>query len=137
MKRVTGIEGIFFKCKDPNEIKQWYKTHLGLQTDAWGTNFEWRKSDDPESKGFTQWSPCAEDTNYFNPSGKDFMVNYRVDNLGELLEILRGEGVKICGEIQQHDYGKFAHILDPEGNKIELWEPNDKEYDKIVDGRTF
>ncbi len=136
MKRVTGIGGIFFKCKDPENVKQWYKTHLGLDTDAWGTNFEWRQSESPDKKGFTQWSPCDENTTFFEPSSQGFMINYRVENLERLVETLKSEGVTILDAIETHDYGKFVHILDAEGNKIELWEPNDIEYDKIVEGRT-
>lgn len=136
MKKVTGIGGIFFKCENPEKIKEWYKTHLGLDTDQWGTNFEWRHGDDSTKYGFTQWSPFSENSKYFEPSTKEFMVNYRVENLEELLEELKKQGVTIIDEIETFDYGKFVHILDPENNKIELWEPNDVEYDKIVEGRT-
>jgi len=128
MKRVTGIGGIFFKCKDPEKIKAWYKKHLGLQTDSYGTNFEWRQTEDTTQKGFTQWSPFKEDTKYFEPAKRDFMVNYRVDNLEALVEQLKIEGVTIVDDIEDFEYGKFVHILDVEGNKIELWEPNDIEY---------
>lgn len=136
MKKVTGIGGIFFKCKDPEKIKEWYKTNLGFETDQWGTNFEWRQTDNPAEKGFTQWSPFPETTNYIKPSTKDFMINYRVENMENLVEELKKNGVIILDEIEIFEYGKFVHILDIEGNKIELWEPNDIEYDKIVDGRT-
>ena len=117
-------------------MKDWYNKHLGLQTDAYGTNFEWAKSDATDKKAFTQWSPFSEDSNYFEPSEKEFMINYRVENLELLLDELKKEGVKILDNIQSFDYGKFVHILDLEGNKIELWEPNDIEYDKLVEGRT-
>ncbi len=136
IKRVTGIGGIFFKCENPEKIKGWYKRHLGLQTDQWGTNFEWKQAQESTKKGFTQWSPFSESTSYFKPSQKDFMINYRVQDLEWLVSQLEKEGVKILDEIETHEYGKFVHILDPEGNKIELWEPNDEEYDKIVEGRT-
>lgn len=136
MKKVTGIGGIFFKCKDPNKIKEWYKTHLGLDTDQYGTTFEWRQGEETAKKGFTQWSPFSETTKYFEPSQKDFMINYRVENLEELVEQLKKEGVTITDKIETVEYGKFVHILDVEGNKIELWEPIDTEYDKIVGGRT-
>jgi len=136
MKRVTGVGGIFFKCKDPDQMKAWYNTHLGLDTDQYGTNFEWRQSDEQDKKGFTQWSPFKDTTTYFEPSSKEFMINYRVENLEELVEILKTEGVTITDEIQAFEYGKFVHIMDPEGNKIELWEPNDIEYEKLVIGRT-
>jgi predicted enzyme related to lactoylglutathione lyase len=136
MKRVTGIGGIFFKSKDPQQIKEWYKTHLGFDTDQWGTNFEWRQGADPTQKGFTQWSPFTETTEYFAPSQKEFMINYRVENLEALVAVLKQEGVTVLDEIEAFEYGKFVHLLDGEGNKIELWEPNDVEYDKIVEGRT-
>lgn len=136
MKKVTGIGGVFFKCKDPEKMKQWYRAHLGLNTDQYGTNFEWKQADDSMKKGFTQWSPFAEATKYFEPSTKDFMINYRVENLEALVEELRNQGVIIVDKIESVEYGKFVHIMDPEGNKVELWEPNDLEYDKIVGGRT-
>jgi predicted enzyme related to lactoylglutathione lyase len=136
MKKVTGIGGVFFQCKDPDAIKAWYKTHLGLETDQYGTTFEWRQGDDSTKKGFTQWSPFQESTDYFEPSKREFMINYRVENLEQLVAQLRAEGVTIFDEIEAFDYGKFVHILDVEGNKIELWEPNDTEYDKIVGART-
>jgi predicted enzyme related to lactoylglutathione lyase len=136
MKKVTGIGGIFFKCKDANKMKEWYKTHLGLETDQYGTNFEWRQAEDSTKRGFTQWSPFSETTKYFEPSTKDFMINYRVENLEALVEQLKKEGVTITDKIETFDYGKFVHIIDIEGNKIELWEPYDTEYDKIVGGRT-
>lgn len=125
MKKVTGIGGIFFKCKDANKMSEWYKTHLGLDTNEYGASFEWRQADDPAKKGSTQWSPFAETTNYFAPSAKDFMINYRVENLEALVAQLKSEGVTILDEIQAYDYGKFVHIMDVEGNKIELWEPID------------
>lgn len=123
MKKVTGIGGIFFKCKDPGKMKEWYKTHLGFDTNEYGTNFEWRQSEDPTKKGSTQWTPFAETTKYFEPSAKDFMINYRVDNLEALVEQLTKEGVTIVDKIETYDYGKFVHIVDMEGNKLELWEP--------------
>lgn len=135
-KKVTGIGGVFFKCKDPDRLKEWYKTHLGLDTDKYGTTFEWRQGADATRKGFTQWSPFSEKTKYFEPSTKDFMINYRVENLGPLIEQLKKDGVVIADSIEAVEYGKFVHIMDLEGNKIELWEPIDDEYDKIVGGRT-
>lgn len=125
MKRVTGIGGIFFKCKDPNSVKEWYQKHLGLNTDQYGAGFEWRQIDDPTKKGYTQWSPFSDQTKYFEPSTKEFMINYRVENLEALVEELVKEGVTIVDSIETYDYGKFVHILDVEGNKIELWEPID------------
>jgi predicted enzyme related to lactoylglutathione lyase len=129
MKRVTGIGGIFFKTKDPEKLRQWYSTHLGIKTDQYGATFDWHK---PEGeKGFTAWSTFKEDTKYFQPSEKEMMINYRVENLEELLKILKEEGVTIVGEMEVLDYGKFGWILDLEGNKIELWEPVDKEFEKL------
>jgi len=131
MKKVTGIGGIFFKCKDPNKMKDWYQTNLGLNTNQYGTVFEWRQSDDSTKKGFTQWSPFNEKTKYFEPSKKDFMINYRVADLETLVAELKKNGVTLLDTIETYDYGKFVHILDVEGNKIELWEPNDIEYEKL------
>lgn len=136
LKRVTGIGGIFFKCKDPKKLKEWYKIHLGLNTDKYGTNFEWRQAADSTKKGFTQWSPFIETTRYFEPSTKEFMINYRVHDLEQLVEELKKEGVIVVDKLEVFDYGKFIHIMDPEGNKIELWEPNDIIYDKFDGGRT-
>ncbi|HEY6952557.1 MAG TPA: VOC family protein [Bacteroidota bacterium] len=131
MKRVTGIGGIFFKCKDPKTTREWYKTHLGLNVNQYGAVFEWRQGADTTKKGFTQWSPFKETTTYFAPSTKDFMINYRVDNLEALVENLRKEGVTVVDTIESVDYGKFVHILDFEGNKVELWEPNDIVYEQL------
>lgn len=136
MKRATSIGGIFFKCKDPEKMKDWYSKHLGLNIDKYGTSFEFRQADDPSKKGFLQWSPFKSDSTYFAPSEKEYMINYRVENLDSLVELLRFEGVTIVDEIEAFEYGKFVHVMDMEGNKIELWEPNDEEYDKIVDART-
>lgn len=132
MKRVTGIGGIFFKCKDPEGTKSWYEKHLGIESDQYGTSFEWYKNEKQTEKGFTAWSPMNQTTKYFDPSKSNFMINYRVDNLEDLIIQLKKENVEIIGDIESFEYGKFAHILDNEGNKIELWEPNDKEYDKIA-----
>ena len=132
MKRVTSLGGIFFKCENPEQIREWYNKHLGINTDAYGTSFEWRKSDKAEEKGYTAWSPFKADTKYFDPSPKEFMINYRVENLEELVKILKSEGVQVVDEIESFDYGKFVHIMDPEGNKIELWEANDVEYGKML-----
>ena len=135
-KKVTGIGGIFFKVKDPDATKAWYQQHLGLNTDRYGTAFEWRSSANPQQKGFTQWSPMNSDTQYFKPSEKEFMINYRVENLQELVIELKAAGVKILDEIETVEYGKFVHILDPDGHAIELWEPIDDAYDGLVEGRT-
>jgi len=134
--RVTGVGGIFFKSENPDELKTWYEKNLGLNTDQWGTNFEWYQGRDSSKKGFTQWSPFSQKTRHFEPSDKDFMINYRVVHLEKLIDKLKENGVTIVDSIETFEYGKFVHILDNEGNKIELWEPNDEEYEKLVDGRT-
>ena len=133
MKKVTGIGGIFFKCEDPASMRAWYETHLGFKTDDYGASFEWRQADNPSKKGYTAWSPMKASTKYFDPSPQEYMINYRVENLVALVEILKSEGVTVLDEIETYEYGKFVHILDPEGHKIELWEAVDEEYDKIVE----
>jgi predicted enzyme related to lactoylglutathione lyase len=125
MKKVTGIGGIFFKCNDPNKMREWYKTHLGFDTNDYGATFEWKDKSDSSINGSTQWSPFPETTKYFEPSNKDFIINYRVADLEALVVELKKEGVTIVDEIETYDYGKFVHIIDIEGNKIELWEPKD------------
>lgn len=125
MKKVTGIGGIFFKAKDPKQVTEWYRQHLGLETNPYGATFEWYESEDSGQKAQTQWTPFPDSTKYFEPSGKDFMINYRVADLEALVEALKSSGVSILDEIATYDYGKFVHIMDPEGNKIELWEPID------------
>lgn len=129
--KVTGIGGIFFKCKDPKKVKEWYSAHLGLNVNKYGAVFEWRQGADTTRKGFTQWSPFAETTKYFEPSKREFMINYRVENMNALVAELKKNGVTVIDSIESYDYGKFVHILDVEGNKIELWEPNDIEYEML------
>lgn len=125
MKKVTGLGGIFFKCDNPKAMNEWYAQNLGLDTSEYGTTFEWRQADNPLKKGSTTWSAFPQDTPYFNPSAKPFMINYRVDNILMLVEELKKANVTIVDEIAEYDYGKFIHVLDPEGNIIELWEPKD------------
>lgn len=126
MKKVTGIGGIFFTCKDPKKMAEWYAQHLGLNTSPYGgATFEWREAEDSTKKAQTQWQPFAEDTKYFEPSRNSFMINYRVANLEALVDELKQQGVTIVDAIETYDYGKFVHILDAEGNKVELWEPID------------
>lgn len=122
-KKVTGIGGIFFKCKDPGKVREWYKTHLGLDANQYGASFEWIQASDSTQKGLTQWTPFAESSKYFEPSTKDFMINYIVSDLESLVEELKKDGVTIVDKIETYDYGKFVHIIDIEGNKVELWEP--------------
>lgn len=119
MKRVTGIGGVFFKCKDPKKVTEWYQKHLGLNTNPYGATFEWYEEANSNSKAQTQWTPFPEDSKYFE---NEYMINYRVQNLVSLVEELRKEGVTIVDQIETYDYGKFVHILDSEGNKVQLWE---------------
>ncbi|MDC7996571.1 VOC family protein [Gilvibacter sediminis] len=125
-KRVTGLGGFFFKTKDPKAVKDWYKQHLGLNTDDYGCTFWWKDADGNDCS--TQWSPFKEDTEYFKPSEKQFMMNFRVADLESLLKTLKEEGVTVVGGMETYDYGKFGWILDNEGNKIELWEPIDSAF---------
>lgn len=126
MKKVTGIGGVFFKCKDPEKAKEWYNTHLGIDAGKWGANFEWRDAEDPSKKGSTAWNTFTEQAKMFEPSAKEFMINYRVANLTALVEQLKAEGVTVLDDIETYPYGKFVHIMDVEGNKIQLWEPGEE-----------
>jgi predicted enzyme related to lactoylglutathione lyase len=138
MKRVTGIGGIFFKTKDAKMLNEWYVKHLGFKQSADGSIlFEWRNTDAPEEKGYTVWSTFKETRKYFEPSTKDYMINLRVENLEALIEELKSEGVQAVGEIETYEYGKFGWVIDPEGNKIELWEPLDNEFTKMYEGKTI
>jgi predicted enzyme related to lactoylglutathione lyase len=131
LKKATGIGGIFFKCRDPKKIREWYRVHLGLNTNDYGAVFEWRQGADTTKKGFTQWTPFKETSKYFEPSTRDFMINYRVENLEALIDQLRKDSVTIVDKVETADYGKFIHIMDAEGNKVELWEPNDAAYEQL------
>ncbi len=122
MKKVTGIGGIFFKCKDANKMKAWYNTHLGFDAGQYGASFEWYEDAEGTKKGLTQWNLFSDTSKYFEPSAKDFMINYRVENLEALVEELKKEGVTVLDKIETYDFGKFVHILDAEDNKIQLWE---------------
>jgi predicted enzyme related to lactoylglutathione lyase len=124
MKRVTGIGGIFFRSKDPQATSAWYQKHLGVPAgDDGQTLFRWRDDERPERRGMTVWAPFDTDTDYFGKSGQQCMINYCVDDLDALLEVLQREGVEIVSPREEHAYGKFAWIVDPDGNRIELWEP--------------
>jgi predicted enzyme related to lactoylglutathione lyase len=124
--RVTGFGGFFFKTPDPNKLKEWYRDHLGLNTDQYGCTFWWKDKEGNDCS--TQWSPMKADTSYFEPSKAPFMMNFRVADLAALLAVLKKEGVTVVGEIQEFEYGKFGYVLDPDGNKLELWEPVDKAF---------
>jgi predicted enzyme related to lactoylglutathione lyase len=124
MKRVTGIGGIFFKAKDAPALQAWYKRHLGIDVQAWGgTSFSWADSEGQPTGGSTIWSVAAEDTDQFDPGKASFMINYRVDDLHALVAALREEGCNVLDKVDDSEYGKFAWVIDPEGNKVELWEP--------------
>lgn len=124
MNRVTGIGGIFFKSKDPKALGEWYRTHLGMDVAEWGgVTFRWASEDNLSGIGTTIWSPFREDTEYFAPSTAAFMINYRVEDLHALLALLRSEGCKVDTKVEESEYGKFGWVFDPEGNKIELWQP--------------
>ena len=124
MKRVTGIGGVFFKAKDPKALAEWYRAHLGMNVEEWGgVAFKWVTPENPSGTGSTVWSPFKEDTDYFSPSQAGFMVNYRVEDLQSLLAALRAEGCKVEEKVDESGFGKFGWVLDPEGNKLELWQP--------------
>ena len=129
--RVTGIGGIFFKAKDPTALKAWYSKNLGIRIGGFGSDFEWHQGMDSTKKCFTIWAPFKETTKYFEPSEKQFMINYRVEGLDHLLANMKAAGIMPVDSVQKTSYGNFVHLMDPEGNKIELWEPNDVEFAKM------
>ena len=122
MKRVIGLGGIFFKARDPKALYEWYRTHLGVEGEP-GTGAMWPGNDASGNPAFNVWSIFPQDTKYFGTGGSPFMINFRVEQLDELVKALREEGVQVDDNVQVYDYGKFAWITDPEGNRIELWEP--------------
>ena len=121
--KVTGIGGIFFFTENPKETREWYAKNLGLEVNDWGATFESRNFNNPDIVDSLQWSPFKKDDTYFEPSKKEFMINYRVQNIEGLVAKLKENGVTVLDEIESYDYGKFVHVMDAEGNKIELWEP--------------
>ena len=125
MKRAIGIGGIFFKSDNPKKLAAWYKKHLGIPIDEsyGGYTFDWQDDEQRPGKGFTIWSPFKRDTDYLNPSEKEFMFNFIVDDLEVLLDVLESEGIEQVGKMEDTEFGKFAWILDPEDHKVELWEP--------------
>jgi predicted enzyme related to lactoylglutathione lyase len=124
MKRVTGIGGVFFKAQDPKALGEWYRRHLGMEVEEWGgVAFRWVTEDNPSGVGSTVWSPFKEDTSYFAPSTKPYMVNYRVPDLHALLKVLREEGCAVDEKVEESEFGKFGWVMDPEGNRLELWQP--------------
>lgn len=120
--KVTGIGGIFFFSDDPDTTREWYAKNLGFDINEWGSSFYSQNIDDPEETNAMQWSPFKTGSDYFAPSKKEFMINYRVQNIEGLIDHLRANGVTILDALDVSEYGKFIHILDAEGNKIELWE---------------
>ncbi len=133
-KKVTGIGGILFKSENPQKTKDWYEKHLGFKTDSYGTTFQWQ--DQEGQKGHTVWSPMEKDHQHFEDGDRDFMLNLRVDDLDAILEDMKAEGVEQIGETQEYEYGRFAYVKDPDGMKVELWEPNDQSFDEIAEART-
>ena len=129
--KVTGIGGIFFRCKDPKAVKEWYGKNLGLAIDDYGSAFEFRNAHRPDEINYRRWGPFDEGTDYFNPSKKEFMINYRVQHIEALVQQLKESGVNVVDKIEEYEYGKFVHIMDPEGNKIELWEPVDSVFTQM------
>jgi len=124
MARVRGLGGIFFKSKNPEALRAWYAKHLGIVSDGdQGTAFPWHQPDSPAKDNFTAWSIFPASTTYFGDSRSDLMVNYVVDDLDAVLDALRTEGVSVDPKVEEYDYGKFGWIVDPDGNRIELWEP--------------
>lgn len=129
--KVTGIGGIFFRSKNPQETRAWYGKNLGLAIDDYGSPFEFRNANRPNEINYLRWSPFEENSKYLEPSKKEFMINYRVQNIEGLVKKLKKNGVNIIDEIEEFEYGKFVHLIDLEGNKIELWEPIDSFFTKM------
>lgn len=129
--KVTGIGGIFFFSENPAEIRSWYGKNLGLEINEYGSSFEFRNANRPDEINYLEWSPFKKGSKYFAPSKKEFMINYRVQNIEGLVKKLKQNGVTIVDSIKTYDYGKFVHILDLEGNKLELWEPVDSVFTRL------
>lgn len=121
--KVVGVGGIFFFSDNPKETREWYAKNLGMDVSDWGASFEFRNADRPDEINSLQWCPFKKGSEYFAPSKKEFMINYRVQNIEALVEKLKENGVTVVDKIEGSEYGKFVHIMDAEGNKIELWEP--------------
>lgn len=136
MKKVTGIGGVFFKSDNPQQLNAWYAQHLGLDTSAYGTTFEWQPAGNAAATGSTTWCTFPQEADNFRPSTKPFMINYRVADLVGLVEELRQANVRVVDEIAEYAYGKFVHVLDPEGNILELWEPAGEDAAQEIAGAT-
>ena len=124
---VTGIGGVFFKVQDPQRFSAWYKEHLGIETGPAGATFRWREHENSDVVGRTVWTPFPRNTEYFGPGSQDFMINFRVKHLNRLLTRLKAAGVQQADTVEEYPYGRFAWILDVEGNRVELWEPPTRE----------
>jgi len=126
MERVKGIGGVFIRAGDSDELAAWYRDKLGVDVGEWGgTVFEWRHADDPERAGSTTWSLFRADSDYLGSPDNRFMINYRVDDLDKMLAQLRAAGVEVDDKIEESDFGRFGWAVDPDGNRIELWQPAD------------
>jgi predicted enzyme related to lactoylglutathione lyase len=124
MKRVTGIGGVFFKARDPEALRAWYRDRLGIEMDEWGgCAFSWNDPASPGTEGSTVWNIFDASSDYFAPSTSPFMINYRVEDLRALLDLLREEGCEVDPKLEESEFGKFGWVIDPEGNRVELWEP--------------
>jgi len=133
--KVSGLGGVFFKSDKPEDLKTWYEKNLGLPCDQYGHMFSWRHKDEPEKLGYTQFSVFDKKTEYLNPSQKDFMINFRVEHIEALVQQLKKDGMNVIGDIESYEYGKFAWVMDPDGNKVELWEPVDEVFTKMNDNK--
>lgn len=129
--KITGIGGVFFKAQSPEKLQEWYANHLGLILNPYGATFEMRNSKNPKKATYMHWAVVGSDSDYFNPSDKPFMINYRVQQIEKLVKKLKKIGVTVIDKITSYPYGKFVHILDPEGNAIELWEPKEDFFDTM------
>ena len=124
MKRVTGIGGVFLKSRNPEALKAWYRTHLGMDIQEWGgMAFQWNTTEGPNPNGSTVWSVFDESSTYFEPSKAPFMINYRVEDLHAVLDALKQEGCEVDEKTDESEFGKFGWVMDPDGNRVELWEP--------------
>ena len=130
--KVIGVGGIFFKAKKPSRLREWYRKHLSFNLNPYGSSFEFRNAKNPDKIQYFLWSVFKNDTDNFSPSKKDFMINFRVENIEKTVDYLREVGTEIIDEISSNTYGKFVHILDPEGNAIELWEANDDFFSDLM-----
>ena len=130
--RIIGIGGVFWKTKNTDQTKDWYTKNLGLKTNQWGASFVNRKVSDPQEYAFLQWSLFGNDSDYFGDKGQQFMINYRVENIEGIVADFKEKGFTVCKEIESYEYGKFVHVEDIDGLRMELWEPIDKVFDEML-----